>query len=93
MERVLREIIITAADIRIFQFILSQIQRPDVVFRVILVINDELYAILISQVIELLLLISKNNRDITDPGFLQLLDLPFNKPLPLHFIEPLWLFQ
>ena len=93
MERILREVIITAADVGVMKFFFSKVKRPDIVLAVILVVDDELHGILVLQVIELLFLVSKNDCDVVNPGFFQLFDLTLDQALPLDFIETFRLFK
>ena len=93
MERILSEVIITAADVGVMKFLFSQVQRPDVILYVIVIIDDKLYAILVFQIIKLLLLIAEDDCNVIDSSLLQLFDLPLDKTLAFDFIEAFRLFQ
>ena len=91
LKRILGEVIIARADIGVPKLVADAPQGAVVVAGGILIVVDDLDAVLVAKVEEILLLVANHNRDVIDAGGLELLDLALDENLAAHLQEALGL--
>lgn len=92
LEGILGEVVVRGADVGVLEPVGHQHQRRGVVIAVVVRVHHDVHAELLGEVEHLLLHIADDERDVADPGLLQLADLPLDEQLTLDAQQCLRLF-
>lgn len=84
LKGILGEVVVGGADVGVSKFLAGEPERPAVVLLGVLVVHDDLDAVLGGEVEEVLLLVAHDYGDVGDATFEELLDLALDEDLALH---------
>ena len=92
LEGVRGEVIVRGAHVGVVEAVLDEPQGPVVVTRGVLAVDDDVDAVLVSQVEEVFLLVAHDQRDVGDASFVELADLTLDEDLSAHLERALGAF-